>query len=178
MKQSQPEQDVRTIRSAFASRGNRFHTDASGLCWPHEKRSRIFAKLCLVMLSLAMVGVVVRVAQLQIAPSEQITSMLDTQHSKTTLLARRGNLTDRHGRIFATTRVAYRLFVDPQMVREPNTFAEHVGFALGINPAHIDKTIHDALAKRPGNRYVVIAKRLTDGQVEQFDALLAAPPQW
>lgn len=168
--------DIRTIRSAPASSGSRFHTDASGLCWPHERRSRIFAKLCLCLLSLVMIGVVGRVAQLQVAPPSQIVGLLDTQNSKTTLLARRGNLTDRHGRLFATTRVAYRLFVDPQMVREPNTFSEHVGFALGINPAHIDKTIHDALLNRPGNRYVVIAKRLTDEQVEQYDELMANPP--
>ncbi|HAI14541.1 MAG TPA: hypothetical protein DCM28_22740 [Phycisphaerales bacterium] len=168
--------EPRTIRTAPPSSGNRFCTDENGLCWPHENRSRIFAKLCLSLLSLALIGVVVRVAQLQIAPSDQIVSMLDTQSSKTTLLARRGNLTDRHGRIFATTRVAYRLFVDPQMIREPNTFSEHVGYALGINPAKIDKTIHSALVKRPGNRYIVIAKRLTDKQVEQFDALMAHPP--
>ncbi|MFG0248619.1 MAG: peptidoglycan D,D-transpeptidase FtsI family protein [Phycisphaeraceae bacterium JB051] len=168
--------DVRTLRIAPSRQSSRFHTDASGLCWPHERRSRIFAKLCLCGLTLVMLGIVARVAQLQTAPPQPIANMLDTQNSKTTLLARRGNLTDRHGRIFATTRVAYRLFVDPQMVREPNTFSEHVGFALGINPAYIDKTIHDALIKRPGNRYVVISKRMTDEQVEKFDELMANPP--
>lgn len=119
-----------------------------------------------------MLGVIGRVAFLQTTPPPQIAGMLDTQNSKITLLARRGNLTDRHGRIFATTRVAYRLFVDPQMVRDANTFAEHVGFAIGVNPAQIDRKIHEAVQKRPGNRYVVVVDQLSDEQVELFDKFM------
>ena len=155
-KKEKAQHDIPTFHASPTRIRDRFATNESGLCWPHEKRSRVMSLLCISILSIMLLGVIGRVGQLQHAPSKQISQRLNTQHSKTKLLARRGNMTDRQGRIFASTHIAYRLFVDPMLVEDFNSFSETIGYAIGLDPAQIDRAIHKALTKNHRNRYVVI----------------------
>lgn len=58
----------------------------------------------------------------------------------------------------ATTRIAHRLFVDPQLIQDPNTFSEQIGYRLGYDPAKVEQMI----GQKAHRRYVVIDRRLND----------------
>ena len=93
--------------------------------------------------------------------------MVGSQASISTLDARRGALVDRRRRDLAVTRVAYRLFVDPVLVTDNNTFSEQVGYGLGYDPAWVEQTI----AKRRDSRYITLDERLSDERLAKFHAL-------
>ena len=114
--------------------------------------------LAVVTLAALMLLLLGRVAQLQVDPDEPVAKLLDSQTSARQLLARRGPLLDRQGRTLASTRVARRLFVDPQLIVERGTFAEHVAHHLDMNPAEIERQ----LWQRRGSRYIVLDERLDD----------------
>lgn len=121
-------------------------------------RALLVGRIVMALITAVMLGVIGRVAQLQIAPPPQVQRLVNSQRSKEQLLARRANLLDRRSRVIASTRVAGTLFVDPQMIREPNTFSEVVGYTLGYDPAEIERKI-DA---RLHTRYVLLDRELTD----------------
>ena len=114
------------------------------------------------LICLAMIVLLGRVIQLQTSPSPRLARLIDSQRSRLVLQARRGNLLDRRGRALASTRVAQRLFVDPQQIEDPVTFAERVGYTLGYDPAWIEKRI----SAREDRRYVPLDHRLSQTRVE------------
>jgi cell division protein FtsI/penicillin-binding protein 2 len=114
------------------------------------------------LLTLAMLGVLWRVGSLQYQPIAQIVPLTNSQRSKTALYGRRGNLLDRTGRIIATTRVARRLFIDPLLIQDPNTFSEQVGYSLNYDPAAIERKFTDRLH----SRYVVIDEQISDERTD------------
>ncbi|MEM8739391.1 MAG: penicillin-binding protein 2 [Planctomycetota bacterium] len=120
-----------------------------------------WAVLALTVTLLALLG---RVYQLQHHPPARVASMVDSQTSTLELSARRGALLDRRGRPLATTRVAHRLFVDPDIVENPGTFSEYVGYLLDYNPAWVEQQI----AKRRGSRYIVLDQRLSDERYQTY----------
>lgn len=158
-------QDSRSGKRACPVTGP--HADTG--TWGH-RRVLWAGRVYLVLVTLAMVGLLARVIQLQTHPPEPITQQVNSQHGRTTLLARRGNLIDRRGRLLATTRLAKRLFVDPALVAEPNTFAERVGYELAYDPAWIAKQI----GLRPHRRYVVIDQRLNEPRLTTLKHLRLA----
>ncbi|MFW6031786.1 MAG: hypothetical protein ACOCTI_00245, partial [Phycisphaeraceae bacterium] len=119
------------------------------------------------LLSLAMLALLGRVVQLQVAPPERIAARLGSQQSSQQVMARRGSLLDRRGRMLATTRIAKKVFVDPQLIVDYSGFSERVGYPLGIEPVRIDK----AMAQRPGSRYVVIAPELDREYARKLEEL-------
>ncbi|MEX0887248.1 MAG: penicillin-binding protein 2 [Phycisphaeraceae bacterium] len=119
--------------------------------------------LAVVLLGTLMILLLARVAQLQLDPAPPVARLLDSQTSSRELLARRGPLLDRQGRTLASTRVARRLFVDPRLIVERNTFAEHVAYNLDLEPAAIARQLWE----RRGSRYVVIDERLDDTRLVQ-----------
>lgn len=121
----------------------------------------------MVLLTVAMLGLLGRVAQLQTTPDVNIAGLLDSQQSTRQLMGRRGAITDRRGRVLASTRVAKRLFVDPWLIVDRNTFSEQVGYTLGYDPVEIEKTI----SKRSQSRYIVIDKRMGDEQATKLGSL-------
>ena len=129
-----------------------------------ERRALTVGRIVAVGITIAMIAVLVRVGQLQLRPTERIRELIDSQRSSAKLLARRGNLLDRQGRVIAATRTASRLFVDPLLIEDPNTFSEHVGYGLGYDPASIEKRIDGSASQR----YVVIDQQLS----AQREALL------
>jgi len=134
---------------------------------PSPTRAVRVGTLAAVLITIGLLVVIGRVAQLKFDPPEQLTNRLDRQNSRATLLGRRGTIVDRHGRAMAVTRVAARLFVDPYLVAEPNTFSETVGYNLDYEPAWVEKKI----TRRPNSRYVVLDQQLTDERYARFQQL-------
>ncbi len=125
------------------------------------------AQLTLGLIGVGLIGMAARVVQLQTHPPAAIRKQVDSQHSKATLTARRGCLLDRHGRVLAASELAYRLFVDPKLIEQPNTFSEQVGYQLGYDPAWIERKISDKWDRR----YVVIDPKLNDQRLAAFEQL-------
>ena len=121
-------------------------------------------RLAVAAVSLALLGLLARVYQLQQHPTERIAELVDSQVSTRALDARRGSLVDRRGRVLATTRVAHRLFADPDIVQDPNTFSETIGYLLGYEPTEIEKL----LFKRRGSRYIVLDKQMSPKRFARY----------
>ncbi|MCA9303659.1 MAG: penicillin-binding protein 2 [Phycisphaerales bacterium] len=80
---------------------------------------------------LGLVVVVGRVAQLQLAPSEDLQGFISARTTVQPLPAVRGDLLDRRGRVLATTRAGFRVVVDPTtVIQGRNTSVEQVIVAL------------------------------------------------
>lgn len=118
-------------------------------------------------LTLVMLLLLGRVAQLQTRPIEGVAELLDSQASDREVLARRAEITDRHGRPLAVTRVAQRLFIDPLLITDRNTFSEDLGYTLGYNPVDIEM----ALDRRSNSRYIVIDQRMDAAKVSRLPEL-------
>lgn len=136
---------------------------------PQRSRDRAMwvGRVLMGALTVLLVGLLVRVVQLQAAPPATITELLDTQQSASTLMGRRGALLDRRGRPLASTRVSKRLFVDPALIVDRGTFSERVAYNLDYDPIEIEK----AVAARSRSRYVVIDHRLDENRLAKFDTL-------
>ena len=83
-----------------------------------DQRGMLIAWLIRIGVLLALVVVVARVLQLQIAPSTDLRSFVESRTSTSPLGATRGDLLDRRGRTLATTRMGYRVIVDPEGLRK------------------------------------------------------------
>ncbi|MEM1423278.1 MAG: hypothetical protein AAGH64_04670, partial [Planctomycetota bacterium] len=81
-------------------------------------RAAWVAGLLVVCVLAGFVAVLVRVVQLQVAPSEDLRRFADDRTARFNALARRGDIHDRRGRIVAATRTGQRLFVDPARIEE------------------------------------------------------------
>jgi cell division protein FtsI (penicillin-binding protein 3) len=115
-------------------------------------------------MGLGFAGLIARTAQLQVNPDPRTLALLDRQTSPLTVHARRGDITDRHGRLLATSARAQRLFADPALIVDFSSFGERVGYQLGVDPAQIDRTLGQRLAEQPRTRYVPLLDPLTDDQ--------------
>ncbi|MEO1236382.1 MAG: penicillin-binding protein 2 [Planctomycetota bacterium] len=153
------------IRPAAQPTSPRLDADLAERARDRALRVGRWAVLGLTVVLLALLG---RVYQLQQHPAPRVAAMVDSQISTTELSARRGALVDRRGRPLAVTRVAHRLFVDPDLIEDPGTFSEYVGYLLDYDPAWVEQQI----AKRRGSRYIVLDKRLSD---DRYATLQATP---
>jgi cell division protein FtsI/penicillin-binding protein 2 len=131
------------------------------------RRVLLATRVMLGLVAIGMFGLLCRVIQLQAFPPKPIAGLIGSQNGGTSLQARRGNLLDRRGRVFAATKAAKRLFVDPSMLKDPAVFVNQFSSAIGCEPAWLDNKINH----RPGSRYVVIADRLSDAQAGAVEAL-------
>lgn len=68
---------------------------------------------------LTMVVVLGRVAQLQLAPGDQLTEHMDARTTYRTVLPVRGDIKDRRDRVLAATRFGWRVVVDPTIFPSP-----------------------------------------------------------
>ncbi|MBO6514437.1 MAG: hypothetical protein JJ974_10775, partial [Phycisphaerales bacterium] len=113
-----------------------------------------------------------RVAQLQIAPSEQLSQHIQPRATTTTLGATRGDLLDRRGRVIATTRVASRVIVDPVTI-EANLDEAVVGLSqtLGVNPGELGRQIIGAIVENKRRAGVIdrIEQRAAEGLPPELD---------
>lgn len=65
----------------------------------------------------ALAIIITRVVQLQVAPGDQLEGFIESRTSTKALGATRGDLLDRRGRTLATTRMGYRVVIDPEGLR-------------------------------------------------------------
>lgn len=122
------------------------------------KRVLWVGRVMIALLTVALLGLLGRVVQLTTQPHPRVAALVETQESTRPVAGRRGALLDRRGRALASTRVAQRLFVDPHLIVERDTFAERVAYTLNYDPVEIDKT----LTQRSGSRYIVLDRRLDE----------------
>ena len=162
--------EKRSQQGAVAPRGHRAKgATATGLIRGElgAGRALIVGRVVVVAISVAMIGVLGRVGQLQLRPAERITGLIDSQRTGATLLARRGNLLDRYGRVIATTRTAQRLFVDPLLIEDHSSFPERVGHQLDYDPAWVAQRIGRSVSRR----YIVIDQQLSDARLDRLNQL-------
>ncbi|MEM6393775.1 MAG: penicillin-binding protein 2 [Planctomycetota bacterium] len=131
------------------------------------KHSLWVGRVLIILVSATLLLLLGRVYQLQSQPHQRIAELRESQSASAALTGRRGALTDRRGRPLATTRTAYRLFIDPHQITRFAGFSETVGYELGYNPAEIELAIY----RNPDSRYIVIDHRLTDEQAARFAEL-------
>lgn len=137
---------------------------------PQHQADRILAvgRIAVIAMSVLLALLLGRVVQLQLIPSKPIAQRVAARGAEQSITARRGMIADRKGRPLAVSHIGYRLFADPMLINDPETFALQVAQAIGDNPARIDQLI----GERPESRYVVISQLLTDQQaaaVRQLD---------
>ncbi|MFW6059336.1 MAG: peptidoglycan D,D-transpeptidase FtsI family protein [Phycisphaeraceae bacterium] len=129
---------------------------SGGATAPH--RALWAGRCCVGVLTLALLALLGRVAQLQAEPDARVAALLEAHTSERTIMARRGALLDRRGRLLAGARVGQRLFVDPQLIDHHSMFPERLAYALDYEPVRIAQLIGENIERR----YVVIDHRLDD----------------
>lgn len=105
--------------------------------------SRLLIGLCV----LVFLGVLGRVAQLQIEPDERLTGNVGLRQSVRFESPVRGEIFDRRGRVIASTRFAKRVFVDPtRFSDESGEGVVKLARVLGIEPAEVGQRIVSRMA--------------------------------
>lgn len=125
-------------------------------------RILVVMRVMVCLVAIAFVAVLIRVVQLQKWPSESLGAHRPNTVSVREELARRGDLLDRRGRVLASTRLGYRLFVDPSLVDDVTTVAIDIAELLNVNPVPLDRRLQE----RMHTKYAVMIPLLEDTQVE------------
>jgi cell division protein FtsI/penicillin-binding protein 2 len=100
-----------------------------------------------VLMSLALVILLARVAQLQVAPSARLSAHIQERVTQATLPGVRGEILDRRGRLLSTTRIGYRVFVDPTRFPSPPEQAiASLADAVGVLPEKVGEPIMSKVA--------------------------------
>lgn len=139
-------------------------------------RANAVATLLVAGVSLALLVLVARVAQLQVAPGERLQAFIQGRVSNAPEMARRGDVLDRRGRPLAMTRVGQQVFVDPVAFPEKDRekALADLARATGIPMAQIGETLYPKIAenerrKETGQspvRYVRLTGVLNDATLE------------
>ncbi len=105
--------------------------DSAPMSSRQDARSTQITWLLRIGTLLGLAIVVGRVVQLQVAPGKQLKGFVAARQTTETLKSVRGDLLDRRGRVLATTRIGYRVIVDPVELHQ----------AMKKDPAAIDRVI-------------------------------------
>ncbi len=98
-----------------------------------------------IALGLGFLGVWIRLLQLQVIAADELRQMVRTQaYVRLQLLPTRGDITDMHGEVLATSVEAPSYGVDPVMVRCRECLCRHVQEVLGIDAAECQQRIATA----------------------------------
>jgi len=131
------------------------------------RRVLLVGRALIAVITVGLVVVGLRVAQLQYAPDPRIDRLAGAQTSRFDLPARRGSLLDRRGRVLATTRAGLTLFADPKLVDDPNTFPERVAYHFGYDPVDLARS----MSQRWDSRFVPIDPLMSDQRVPLLDEI-------
>ena len=134
------------------------------------RRVLIVGRVIVIGVTVVLLALLGRVVQLQVKPPGPIAALRDSQTSGANLMPRRANLLDARGRVIAGSRAVPVLFVDPQVIEDPGTFSEMVGYNLDFDPAWVEQTI----AKRAHSRFVVLDEKLSDERLTKLSDLKLA----
>jgi cell division protein FtsI (penicillin-binding protein 3) len=69
-----------------------------------------------VLMGVLFAAVLVRIAQLQLAPGETLAAYAENRVATRPVQGYRGEILDRRGRLLSTSRLGYRVFVDPEQI--------------------------------------------------------------
>lgn len=111
-----------------------------------ESRFQLVTWMLVSGVCVGLLAMLVRVAQLQARPSDDLNAHIDTRTTARVELPVRGDLLDRRGRLLSTTRFGERLVLDPVVF--PKQVEENVlklAQAAGVDPADIGVPLIRAL---------------------------------
>ena len=129
--------------------------------------------------TLLFVALFVRVVQLQVSPPERLAAHLDERVSSMRSFAPRGDILDRRGRVLATSRIGYRLVVDPvELQGPPEQTLLRLSEAAGLDVSTTGERLFSRLAAnehavsvgRPAARYLRLSGPLEDAQIDAVRA--------
>lgn len=144
------------------------------------RRIDAIARTAFVLLAALFAVVLLRVAQLQLAPESRLQPHIQDRITRRHLEGARGDLLDRRGRILAATRTGYRLFLDPSAVQTPvEPLVRSLSDILGVDQYAIAERLigrMEASRRRVAGggtpiRYLPMSRVLTDQQVEAIRRL-------
>lgn len=132
--------------------------------------------LSVVVLTIFFGVVFARVAQLQLAPGEQLSRHIQDRVTRRAQIAPRGDIVDHRGRLLASTRTGFRVFVDPALLKPP--YGETIGALAAVTGlsdeavaermvSAVSESKERELAGKKPIRYVSIGGVLDDHQLEQ-----------
>lgn len=85
------------------------------------------------LVSVGLVVMVGRVVQLQLSPSERLVEQVQPRQGMVRLGADRGEVADRRGRLLATSRFGWRVFIDPEeFPADPDEYIGRLAEALSV----------------------------------------------
>lgn len=124
-------------------------------------------------MTIALVVMVARVAQLQLAPSEKLQEHMQSRVTRKEVPAARGDILDRRYRYVATTEFGYRVVVDPtEFPSPPDEAILKLAEACGIEPAQLGERIVSRMAVNAARLAARAAtKQATPEKADVFDAL-------
>lgn len=118
----------------------------------HQAQSQRAFDITAILLSVSfcvlLVVVLVRVAQLQLAPSDSLQAQMKPRVSSRPVLPVRGDIKDRRDRVLAATRFGWRVIVDPTIFPpEPGTQIVSLAQALGLSEDAVGERILRAMVE-------------------------------
>ncbi len=138
-----------------------------------HRRVDVLAITVLGVFVVGLIGVLARVAQLQVSPGDDLRPFIQSRISSRPEMGRRGDLVDRRGRVLAATIMGTRVFIDPVTFGAPDgeKFAR-IGAVVGMDAGEVaDRVVPRLEANRQlveaGEnpiRYVSVGSVLTEGQ--------------
>lgn len=142
------------------------------------KRMKEKLVLLFVAIILAFVGLIARTTYINATNGEQYTKIvLDQQEYNSRLIPfKRGDILDRNGTVIATSERVYNVILDAYVMlsKDDKTdretivqVKEAVAQCFGIEGSVIDEVIQE----RPNSRYVILAKKVSYTQAQEFEAL-------
>jgi cell division protein FtsI (penicillin-binding protein 3) len=132
-----------------------------------NSRSTRVAVLFTVVVSTLMGASIYKIITLKTSPPAQLVAATIPVSSTSKQIAVRGRLLDRQGRILAASRVGFKLFVDPSIVKDIESLSFKLSNIIDASPAEIEQQ----LRARPNARYVVLQQLLTDTQIDSIKNL-------
>jgi len=114
---------------------------------PGPKRADRAAMLLVGGVVLALAIMLGRVAQLQLRPGEDLSAFVSERLATRPVVGYRGELLDRRGRLLSTTRIGYRVFVDPtRFASPPDEAIVALAEATGVPAEEVGRRIVRAMA--------------------------------
>jgi len=146
--------------------------ETSGAVWRQQAwrpmRSVQRERLIHLVLGLSAVVIVIRLVHIQVFCGEEFSARaLRQQVSEEPVLARPGDVFDRHGRLLATTILVPSLFVCPAQIDNIPVISHQLATALKLD---VD-TLQQRLKRNSGKQFLWIKRRLTDEELAAVQQL-------
>ena len=150
----------------------------SGIRQKFLKRMQKKLVLLFGIIILAFIGLIARVTYINATNGEKYTKIvLDQQEYNSRLIPfKRGDILDRNGTVVATSERVYNVILDAYVMlsgddKQDQTAVMQVKEALGLCFGIEASVIDEVVEERPNSRYVILAKKVSYAQAQDFEAL-------